>query len=165
MHARPILAIVAAAALAGSAGAAAAAAKPAPEFLKKAIQGDNSEIELGKIAQTRGASPGVRDFGRTLEQDHSQAKSQAVPVAQQLKVPVPDDVMPEAKKEADKLQHLSGPAFDHEFARYMVQDHKKDIHDFEEQARGKGPTAKLAQQTLPTLRKHLEMAERLDHQK
>ena len=54
------------------------------------------------------------------------------------------------------------PAFDREFARYMVQDHKTDISDFEKQvATGDKATADLARQTLPVLRKHLATAEHL----
>ena len=69
---------------------------------------------------------------------------------------------PEARDEAAKLARLSGRAFDAEFARYMIEDHRKDIADFETEARGGGPvTRALATGTLPTLHKHLEIAERL----
>ena len=37
-------------------------------------------------------------------------------------------------KERQKLAGLSGPAFDREFARYMVKDHKDDISDFSKAA-------------------------------
>jgi putative membrane protein len=160
MSNRTLIAIAAAGALAAL--AAPALAKPAPEFLKTALQGDNSEIALGRLAETRAASPGVRDFGRTLEQDHSQARTQALDVAHQLKVPPTEAMAPQARHEEAKLRRLSGAAFDREFVRYMVQDHKKDIHDFEEQAKAGGPTAQLAQATLPTLHKHLDMAEKLE---
>lgn len=154
-------ALGAAAALALLAGPA--LAKPAPEFLRHALEGDNSEVTLGKLAQDRGASQGVRDFGRTLEQDHSQARDQAMQVARKLGAPTTDAMLPAAKKEEAKLRGLSGAAFDREFVRYMAEDHRKDVHDFEEQAKTKGPTGELAQQQLPTLQKHLQMAESLQH--
>lgn len=145
--------------LAGAAGAALAA--PPGQFLKQAIQGDNSEIQLGQLAENQGASQGVKDFGRTLEQDHTQAREQAAQVAKQVGVTPPQAMMPEARQEKAKLSRMHGAAFDREFARYMVNDHKKDIRKFEQQAAGKGPTAQLARQTLPTLKKHLKMAESL----
>jgi putative membrane protein len=43
----------------------------------------------------------------------------------------------------------------------MVKDHRKDIADFQKEARKGGPAGDLAKQTLPVLRKHLAMAERL----
>ena len=160
MSIRILPAIAAAGALAAL--SAPALAKPAPQFMKTALEGDNSEVALGRLAQERAASPGVRDFGRTLEQDHSKARDQALTVARQLNVPPTDALAPPARQEEAKLRHLSGPAFDREFVRYMVKDHKKDIHDFEEQAKAGGPTAQLAQATLPTLHKHLDMAEQLE---
>jgi putative membrane protein len=159
MRYRPIVGLAAAAAL--TCAAASALAKPAPQFLHEALKGDNSEIQLGRMAQSRAARPEVRDFGRTLEQDHGQARQQALEVARQLGVRPTEEMMPEARREQQKLRHLSGAQFDREFVRYMVEDHRKDIRDFEEQSHGDGPAAQLARQTLPTLHKHLEMAERL----
>ena len=114
------------------------------------------------MAEQKGASPMTRDFGRMLQTDHAAAKAKALPVAQTHGVGDTDALAPEAKSEARKLDRLSGAAFDHEFARYMVEDHKKDISDFEKQTRkGDRATADLARQTLPDLRKHLETAARL----
>jgi len=131
-------------------------------FLKKAMEGDNSEMHLGQIAAKRGASQGVRDFGRMLNTDHAKAKADALAVARAHHVAPTDEMAPEAKAEARKLSPLSGKAFDREFASYMVKDHKQDIADFEEEARtGDHSTAALASRTLPTLRKHLSVAEKL----
>jgi len=45
----------------------------------------------------------------------------------------------------------------------MAEDHQKDIGDFQEQAKAQGPVAQFAQQTLPTLQKHLQMAQSLEN--
>ncbi|HEX4693657.1 DUF4142 domain-containing protein [Sphingomonas sp.] len=137
-------------------------AKTPSSFLHDAIQGDNSEMTLGALAATRGDSAGTRTFGRTLRADHAKAKMDAVALARRDRVAIPSDMMPEARTEYRKLQRMSGPAFDREFARYMVDDHRKDIAEFEDQARtGTRGTAALARATLPDLRKHLRMAEAL----
>ncbi len=130
-------------------------------FLTDAIKGDNSEVQLGQLAQQKGASQGVKEFGQTLVTDHGKAKEQAAQLAQQAGMQVPDGIKDGAKQEMTKLQGLSGADFDKEFASYMVQDHKKDIDKFQQQANGTGPTAQLAQQSLPTLKKHLQMAQSL----
>lgn len=143
-------------------GAAASAEERGDQaFLKKAIQGDNSEIMLGAMAAERGASAGLRTYGQTLRDDHTRAREQAVPLARRMGAPTPTEPMSEAAKERRKLERLHGRAFDHEFATYMVKDHKQDISDFEREARKSGPTADLAKHTLPVLRKHLAMAQRL----
>ena len=142
--------------------AGSALAGPDRTFLKKALEGDNSETALGRMAEQHGASPGVRDFGRMLSEDHTAAKAKALPVAQAHGVPATDEMAPEAKAEARKLERLSGRGFDHEFARYMVSDHKKDIADFQKEARrGDRASAALARETLPDLRKHLRTAQQL----
>jgi putative membrane protein len=142
--------------------AGAAFAGPDQTFLKKALEGDNSEMALGQLAEQHASSPAVRDYGRMLREDHAAAKAKALPVAQAHGVPDTTEMAPEAKAEAKKLEALSGAAFDREFARYMVGDHKKDIADFEKQAKGGDPpTAALARDTLPDLRKHLKTAQQL----
>ena len=147
------------AALAASTSAVAA---PAHKFLSDAIKGDNSETRLGALIAQRGSTSAVRSYGRTLERDHSSAKVQASAVARRMGVPVPGSMMPEAKAEYAKLQHLRGHAFDREVRRYMINDHQKDISEFEKQARnGDRRTADLARAQLPVLRKHLRMAEAL----
>jgi putative membrane protein len=131
-------------------------------FLKKALEGDNSEMALGQMAEKDGASAGTRDFGKMLYTDHSAAKTKALPVAKAHGVPDTEAMAPEAKAEAAKLKHLRGAAFDNEFDRYMVEDHTKDISDFEKQAKiGDSSTAALARDTLPDLRRHLEAAQKL----
>jgi len=134
-------------------------------FLKKALEGDNSEIALGQMAEQRGGSSGVRDFGRMLHDDHSAAKAKALPVARAHGVADTAEMAPEAKAEAKKLAGLSGVVFDREFARYMAADHKHDIADFEREVRkGDAATASLARETLPDLRKHLATAQQLASQ-
>lgn len=131
-------------------------------FLKKALEGDNSEVALGQMAETSGASVRTRDFGKTLHTDHAAAKAKVLPVAKAHGVADTQEMAPEAKAEAAKLKKLHGAAFDREFARYMVKDHKKDISDFEKQAKsGDAATAALARDTLSDLRRHLEMAQKL----
>jgi len=137
-------------------------AAPASKFLGDAIKGDNSETRLGNLISARGSSAAVRSFGRTLARDHSNARVQAASLARRMHVAVPTAMVPEARSEYAKLQRLHGRAFDREVRRYMINDHQKDISKFNDQARhGDRQTARLAQATLPTLRKHLRIAEGL----
>lgn len=136
------------------------AAAPAQQFLDKAIKGDNSEATLGRLIAARGQSTQVRSFGQTLTSDHSAARVQAAAVAGSIGMRAPTSMMPEARTEMRKLEGLRGRAFDMEVRRYMISDHQKDIADFEAQARsGDRRTAELARAQLPTLRKHLRLAE------
>jgi putative membrane protein len=44
----------------------------------------------------------------------------------------------------------------------MVMDHNKDIGEYKADSNKKDPTASYASDTLPTLQKHLEMAQSLE---
>ncbi|MBW8784138.1 MAG: DUF4142 domain-containing protein [Novosphingobium sp.] len=143
---------------------AAALAAPPGAFLDDAIRGDNGEIEIGRFVQQHGFTAGVRRFGQQLAHDHAMARSQAVAAAQRLNVPVPDGVTPEQAALRDRLARLRGRAFDQTFAHAMVDDHRKDIAKFVDQARSRDPvTSRLARATLPHLRQHLRIAESLAH--
>jgi putative membrane protein len=143
-------------------GSAAKADSSREDFLKTAIRGDNSEIRLGELAAKNGSRPAVREFGQTLVADHAKAKTQAARVARKLGVDVPSGAMLKADAEYLKLKVLSDRSFDREFVGYMIRDHQQDIHDFTAVARThKGPVGDLAQMQLPTLKKHLRLAEDL----
>jgi putative membrane protein len=133
-------------------------------FLNDAVESDLAEIQMGKLAQQKGQSQGVKDFGQMLEQDHSQHLQKAKQEAQQLGMTPPSEPNAKQKKMYDQMSKLSGPQFDGQFAQEMVTDHKEDISKFEKQAKSKGPLADFAQQTIPTLQKHLQTAESLSGQ-
>src|SRR5690242_4775619 len=128
------------------------------QFLKEAIQADMAEVQVGQLAQQKGQSEDVKQFGQMLQQDHSQNLQQAQQLAQQNNVTAPTEPSSEQKKMHDKLSKLSGQQFDRQFAKDMVADHKKDIAKFQKEAKGNGPFAQFAQQTVPVLQKHLQTA-------
>jgi putative membrane protein len=60
-----------------------------------------------------------------------------------------------------KLNRLSGHEFDKEYMDMMVKDHKEDVRLFDKESKGtdNNEVEKWAANTLPTLQKHLEMAQ------
>ena len=139
-----------------------ALAKTEREFIGDAIKGDNSEVAIGQLALSNGASEPVKAFGQMLIDDHSKARTDASTIAAKLGVSPPTDMSPEAQREVEKLRQLSGHDFDKEFVRAMVRDHEKDVAEFKkEAASGRGPVQQLAAQTLPTLERHLQTAKSL----
>lgn len=142
--------------------ASAAVAAPPAVFLKKAIQGNFSEVTLGRMIQSNGSSDQVRQFGAMLVSDHSKGLSQAQDIASQHHLHIVAALTPEARTEQRKLQHLHGAAFDSEVKRYMIKDHVKDIAEFKAQAHsGDKATADYAAATVPVMQHHLETARAL----
>jgi len=133
------------------------------EFLTNALRGDNSEIMLGNLAADRGRSQGVRDFGRKLVQDHSQARNEVLDVGRRFGLRPTRDVKPEARELRDRLAGMRGRDFDREFISHMVDDHRQDIDEFRDEAREHhGAVSDLAARQLPALREHLRIARSLD---
>ena len=146
----------------GLGGFGALAASDRADFLKTAIRGDNSEIKLGQLAARKAERPAVRAYGRTLAADHMAARAQAVRVADRLGIDAPSRPLAKADAEYVKLRMLSGRHFDREFVSYMARDHRHDVGEFAAMARTHhGPVGDLAQKQLPTLRRHLRIAESL----
>jgi putative membrane protein len=154
------LAIVAGLAMIIPAGAMAANSN---DFLNDAIKGDNSEIQLGQLAEQKAEDPKVRDFGKTLAADHTKAKELASKAAGASGANPLSETDQQGQQEYSKLSGLSGKAFDQEFVRYMAEDHSQDVQKFEQEANAKnGESSKLAARELPTLREHLKMARSLE---
>jgi putative membrane protein len=143
----------------GSSGMNKKASKAEQHFLTEAMQGDMAEVQLGKLAQQKGQSEDVKQFGQMLEQDHSQHLQQAQQEAQQLGVTAPQQLDAKHKATYERMSKLTGAQFDKQFTKHEVADHKKDIAEYQKQAKSKGPLAQFAQQTVPVLQKHLQTAQ------
>jgi putative membrane protein len=130
------------------------------EFMNKAAQGGMAEVMLGQIASTKGTSPDVKNFGNRMVSDHGKANDELKQLAQTKGVTLPADVDDESKKMSDKLSKLSGKDFDKTYINGMVDDHEKDVKEFEKASKdAKDPDLKAwASKTLPTLQDHLKMA-------
>jgi putative membrane protein len=150
------------AALMGALMASASWAADDAAFLQDAIQGSMAEVQMGELAQKNGESEDVRAFGAALVTDHSESLEKATDLAEEAGASVPDEPKPEAQKEFEELQGLTGAEFDKAFAEHMVMNHEKEIQKFEEQAQsGSGEVAEFAKATLPTLQQHPETAKNL----
>jgi putative membrane protein len=75
-------------------------------------------------------------------------------------------VSPDENAALGKLEGLNGTDFDKAYSKMMVKDHVDDISEFEKEVK-KGQDADVksfAENTLPTLRHHLMLANRLSSQ-
>jgi putative membrane protein len=135
-------------------------------FMKEAASGGLMEVELGKFAAEKGSHQRVKEFGKRMQADHSKANAQLKKIASSKGVDLPTQPSGEHKSTMDKLTKLSGAEFDREYMEAMVDDHKEDIEKFQTQAdKGKDPELKkFASETLPILKKHLELAQSTEKQ-
>src|SRR5581483_10080232 len=96
------------------------------------------------------ASDDVKRFGAMMVHDHTKANDELKQLAEKKSVSLPTD-LGEHQADYDRLAKLSGADFDHQYMSTMVEDHKKDISEFETEANnGQDPDVKKwASDTLP----------------
>ena len=139
-------------------GVAALADSPDASFMKSAAEGGMSEVELGQLAQQKASNPAVKDFGAMMVKDHTAANDKLKALAASEQVTLPDSPSLMQKASKTKLNMLSGDSFDKSYVKGMIDDHKEDIKEFQNEiSEGKDPQARaFASATLPTLQMHLQ---------
>ncbi len=103
-------------------------------FLRKAAEGGIAEVKLGQLAAQKGSSDEVKAFGQKMVEDHTKLNTDMAQVADSMGVMLPKTMNKEDQAEYDKLNALSGDAFDTEYLSFMVKDHHKDLHAFRMEA-------------------------------
>jgi len=135
-------------------------------FLTTAVQGDQMEVDLGNLAQQRSSNPQVQQFAQRMVQDHSQANDQLRSILAKNGAAVPENADSKGQKEVDKLKSLSGKPFDKEYMDMMLQDHKKDLKEFDRASHNVEnlDLRAFAAKNASVIQGHLDMAENIDHQ-
>ncbi|HEX4002152.1 MAG TPA: DUF4142 domain-containing protein [Candidatus Acidoferrales bacterium] len=136
------------------------------DFARNAAAGGLAEVKMGELAQEKGSTDAVKDFGKKMVEDHTQANDKLKQVASQQNIKLPAKLDKHDQRVYDKLSQLSGQQFDRAYARDMVRDHKSDVAAFQQEANsGQNNQIKdFASQTLPTLQEHLKMAQQMQNQ-
>jgi putative membrane protein len=142
------------------------------DLLSQLHETDQTEMEVGRMAEKKGSTAEVRNFGKALEQDHSAADRKVTELARELSVQLSPPAKPsedlEKKQNHDgavkeMLANVSGNTFDRDFLEAMRKDHEEDIQKLTDAMNSTSdPKIKnLIAQLLPRLKHHQEMAEKL----
>lgn len=129
-------------------------------FIKDAASGGMMEVQLGQMAQQKGSSQEVKDFGQRMVTDHGKANDELEAIVSKKGMKMPAKMADKHKKVVDKLANLSGQDFDKKYAKEMVKDHQKDVAKFRKMSEKlKDPELKgWVDKTLPVLEQHLQHA-------
>jgi putative membrane protein len=135
-------------------------------FIDHAVRGNQAEIEIGKLAEQKAQSPEAKSLAQRLVTDHGKANKQLTQIAKEKGVELPTGPDREQQELRARLEKLNGAAFDRAFVEAQVKDHQKDVQFYQtESTRLQDPQLRsFAQQTLPVLQEHLQMAERAESQ-
>jgi len=138
------------------------------KFVDFAAQTDMVEANLGQLADSAASSQQVKDYAQMLVTDHTDDFHQLYGVANQANLTMPSAIdTAHNKMMIDPFQKVKGAAFDKKYVHEMIAGHTKAIAVYKKEAAdAENPALKsYAEQTLPTLQKHLDGAKALEKAK
>jgi putative membrane protein len=132
-------------------------------FVRKALQGGMTEVQLGQLALQKSSNDDVKQFAQKMVDDHTKLGDQMKQVAQQMNVKAPDSPSSKDKSTMAKLQTLNGDDFDKAYIKDMVKDHQQDAKDFKQEAQSTtNPALKsVVVQGQQVIDEHLQMIQQI----
>jgi putative membrane protein len=147
-------------------GAAPATAPPSSqEFVDKVAITNMFEIQAGQLAEQKAKSQQDKTFAKKMIHDHRAAENKLKTLVGGSKVAasLPTALDSDHREKLTQLRNLTGAQFDKAYNKMQQTGHKAAVMLLQEYAKN-GDNAALkqwAKNTLPTIKTHLNMAEKL----
>lgn len=154
----------------GSAGARPGAtmqsAPATPEFVQKAMASNQFEIDTSNLALKQASDKKVKSFAQKMVKDHTNAGKKMMAALKAAKVDAPSAPQYDTQQQQamSQLQAAQGPDFDRQYLAVQTTAHQNAVSLFQAYSGGGDNPAlkKFASQTLPTLKSHLSMLEKMN---
>lgn len=130
------------------------------QFLVNAAEINMEEIQLGKLAQQKGATTHVKELGKMMEAAHTKSLNELIALAKTKMVTIPTIATNDARDTYQELNEDAGEDFDKTYTDMMVDKHEDAIKAFEDASTGATDTdvKNWASASLPGLRAHLDQS-------
>lgn len=136
----------------------------AADFVKRAAIGNMFEIQSSQLAEQKSQNDQVRQFAQRMIEDHTAADDRMKSLVQNMQgVTAPTSLDQPHQQMMQTLQSASGAGFDRAYVQMQVTAHRDAVNLFDRYAQN-GDNQQLkqfAQQTVPTLRDHLQSIEQI----
>ena len=132
-------------------------------FVMTAGESGIAMVKLGQLAAHKASSPDVKAFAQKMVDDHTKFNHDMKPIADRMGVMAPTILNAKDQALYDKLNGMSGTAFDKAYLKAMVMGHDKDVREFTaEKSSTEDPELKTTvTQGLDVIRQHTTMVEQL----
>ncbi len=110
----------------------------AKDFISHVASVNEVEIQLGKLALSRGTAAEVRTFGQMMVDDHTSAAARLDTVEKDLRLEPARQLDSRQADLRDKIAKQSGSDFDREYAKAMVDGHQDLLDQLESRVDKKG---------------------------
>ncbi|TPJ74701.1 DUF4142 domain-containing protein [Mesorhizobium sp. B2-7-1] len=137
-------------------------AETAQDFVNKAAAGGIFEVESSKAVQGKAQDKAINEFAQKMIDDHGAANAKLQTIAGEQKLQVPTETDAKHKSDLEALKSANG-SVDQPYVKMQQEAHTEAVKLFQDYA-ADGDNAELktfAQQTLPTLKMHQEMIEKI----
>jgi putative membrane protein len=135
------------------------------DFVTKTAASGLLEIAASRLAVER-ADPATKAFAEEMVRDHERLSGELKQLleSQAITVAIPTEMTGDQKATLAKLQELQGPEFSGRYHSDQVKAHADAVDLFQRYGEKGEQTAirTWAVSTLPTLRRHLDMAKELN---
>lgn len=133
------------------------------KFLKKTGEAGMSEVKIATLGTQKAERADVKDFATMLVADHTKVNDELSKLAQTKGVELSAVISADAADTFKDLEKESGKDFDKAFLAHLEKSHKDSISAFEEAGKDAADSEvkSWANQTLPTLKAHLEKVQEL----
>ena len=132
------------------------------KFIERTAAHGIFEVETAQLAQTKAATPEVKELAKTMEQHRSNSNGDLKTIAAKKNITLPTTLNKKQQKCYNKLAKKEGKKFDKSYAKTMAKFHKKEICKFKKEAKKTKDTdlKNFANGGIATLEQHKEMAKK-----
>ena len=130
-------------------------------FIMKVAEINMEQIKLGKLAQQMSSRGHVKDLGKMMVTEHTQATTKLTALAKTKMVSLPTVESGKILADYEMLAAKKGKSFDKAYSDMMVKGHKEAIALFEKANRDTkdNDIKAMKSEMIPALKTHLERAE------
>ena len=133
------------------------------KFVSAAARGGIMEVQGGELARIQGSDPQIKQFGERMVTDHTKVNMELKTLASQKGATLPTELNNKEKRQMERLQKLSGKEFDKAYIDSMVEDHEKDLKEFQKvsQTADDADLKAFATKTAVVVGQHLDQAKQI----
>jgi predicted outer membrane protein len=135
-------------------------------FIRQTIRGNYTEVALGRLAGSRADNAEVKNFAERMVSDHNDMNKEWVDLAQDNDMKVTVEFGPAGQQSIDRLEGLSGAAFDQAYMSEMIREHEQDLAALQRMATSarSSEVRQLSSTGASTVREHLTLARQVGSQ-
>jgi putative membrane protein len=129
-------------------------------FVRQMAIAGKAEADVGKLAESRGKTKAVQDFGKRMVSDHAKVNEKLLGLPGAKQASVPKDLDPDHQRMRSELEKASEADFDVLYLTNQVQDHQKtaNLLLWEVSHGQSNALTQYAADTLPLVMEHLDLA-------